>query len=233
MIDITAKARLFRLALLISAGTLAGCHLTNVTHAPTDPVTSHTFDRANWMQLQAAPQTQVEEVSLVHSVRFAESGAELTADERAKLIAFLRENGVHDGMRLELDGPRRGGGYHDPLTSARLAALGTELASLGLRSDVPRLPNTLIGRTDNEITLTLSRAVAVVPDCLAPQPAFALKPDYKIGCSNNANLGLMVANPLDLQRGRTMGPLDSEAMTLSVQKYRQDKTDDLIREDTR
>jgi pilus assembly protein CpaD len=41
-----------------------------------------------------------------------------------------------------------------------------------------------------------------------------------MGCSNEINLGLMVADPNDLARGRPLAPADAERAALSVQKYR-------------
>jgi pilus assembly protein CpaD len=41
-----------------------------------------------------------------------------------------------------------------------------------------------------------------------------------MGCSNEINLGLMVADPNDLVRGRPLAPADAERSALAVQKYR-------------
>ena len=43
------------------------------------------------------------------------------------------------------------------------------------------------------------------------------------GCSNAANLSLMLANPADLQNGQPLAPADGEATTPAIQRYRADK----------
>ena len=58
-------------------------------------------------------------------------------------------------------------------------------------------------------------------------PDDALTIGRKIGCSTNANLGQMVADPLDLQQGRPAGAADGEAASLSIQRYRRGETREL------
>jgi pilus biogenesis lipoprotein CpaD len=77
---------------------------------------------------------------------------------------------------------------------------------------------------EHEVGLTVSRMMAVLPDCNQPQP---LEPDPPLfergfGCSNAYNLGVMVADPADLERGRTLDPADAERASLTVTRYRLD-----------
>ncbi len=44
--------------------------------------------------------------------------------------------------------------------------------------------------------------MVILPDCSAPQPPFATRPAYIYSCANAAALGLMIADPVDLARGR-------------------------------
>ena len=53
-----------------------------------------------------------------------------------------------------------------------------------------------------------------------------------MGCSNTANLGLMVADPLDLKEGRTMGPADGEFGALRIQRYREGEVQEFETDDT-
>ena len=71
------------------------------------------------------------------------------------------------------------------------------------------------------------RATAIEPDCPGynePVTSFDRfgRPNMAIGCANEINLGLMVADPNDLVRGRPLAPADAERSALAVQKYRTD-----------
>ncbi|MFQ6017105.1 MAG: CpaD family pilus assembly lipoprotein [Kiloniellaceae bacterium] len=232
MRDLNLKGRIAALALLLAAGTLAGCHLQPAPESPVDAVNSHLFDSANWQQMPRPIESQVEPITLVHTVQFDADETELDEAELAALIQFLEEGGVHDGARIEIDGPRDAGGYHDPLTAARLAAVEGELASIGLRSEVPTRPRALLAKPDDRIAVTVTRAMVILPDCSAPQPPFATRPAYAYTCANAATLGLMIADPVDLARGRATGPADGEAATLSIRRYRAGKTTPLRIEGT-
>lgn len=48
-----------------------------------------------------------------------------------------------------------------------------------------------------------------------------MRPQYNYNCSNTAALGMMVANPLDLERGRNEGPADGERAAKVIELYRQ------------
>src|SRR3546814_6996877 len=73
-----------------------------------------------------------------------------------------------------------------------------------------------------EVGLTLTKIVAVLPDCTRPQPLEPNLPDQQrgYGCSTAYNLGLMVADPADLASGRTLDPADAERASLSIFRYR-------------
>src|SRR3546814_7089362 len=83
-----------------------------------------------------------------------------------------------------------------------------------------------------EVGLTLTKIVAVLPDCNQPQPLEPNVPDQErgFGCSTAYNLGVMVADPADLARGRTLDPADAERSALSVQRYRIGAEEPLVEE---
>jgi pilus biogenesis lipoprotein CpaD len=163
---------------------------------------------------------QVEPITFVHTANFDPGETELNEVELDRLLAFLQGSGVHQGARIEIDGPRGGGEYFDPVTAARVAAIDAKLSAIGLRSEVPVRPATSLLRPNGAIAVSVTRAVAVLPDCSTPQPDLAMRPDYHIGCSNTAALGMMVANPLDLERGRNEGAADGERAAKVIELYR-------------
>lgn len=233
MTNMTPKTRLTTLSVVLAGLALGGCHIEEIQNNPIDVVNSHSFDVANWRQRPRTIDNQVEEITLVHTINFTSGDSELSEVELSELLKFLQESGVHDGARIEIDGPRDQGGYHDPLTAARMSAIEAELSSIGLRSQVPSRPITSLAKPEEAIAVTVSRAMVILPDCNTPQPEFALRPRAKFSCSNAAALGMMIADPLDLERGRATGPADGQASSVSIQRYRAGKTKPLKIESSR
>lgn len=217
-----SRLRVTAAPLVILALTLAGCHMGQ--QDPVNGLISHTFDSANWQQIPRPIKNQVESITFVHTVTFDSSGTALSANEVARLHEFLQKSGIHNGARIEIDGPRDQGGYHDPLTTDRLTAIESELARIGLRGEVPLRPVISLAKPDSAVAVTVTRAMVIPPDCGAPQPGHATRPDYVYSCSNTANLGMMIADPLDLERGRALGASDGQALAPAIQRYRAGQT---------
>lgn len=77
----------------------------------------------------------------------------------------------------------------------------------------------------NGVTVEIQQARVEVPDCEAYPRALSARIDAEasrrpLGCASTANLGLMVAQPVDLVRGRSMGPADSAPGIKGIEKYR-------------
>ncbi len=221
MPDIKPKARLAKLVPAFGIVALLGaCHVDPNTQNPISLFTSHTVDSANWQQIPARVVNQVEPITFVHTANFDPGETELNEVESGLLLAFLQKSGVHQGARIEIDGPRGGGGYFDPVTAARVAEIEVELSAIGLRSEIPIRPTTSLLRPDGAIAVSVTRAVVIVPDCSSAQPEPAMRPGYNFNCSNTAALGMMVAKPLDLIRGRNEGAADGEVAARVIELYR-------------
>jgi len=220
-----------RLAAVLPLVVLTACHIETARDNPIEVVTSHSFDSANWQQGAPVVETQVEPITLVHVLNFDSGNSRLTEQELDGLRVFLQKSGVHDGARIEVDGPRVSGGYLDPLTKARVEEIRAQLADLGLRSQVPERAMTLLAKPEGSIAVTVTRAMVIPPDCSAPQPEFATRPESTWSCASAANLGHMVVDPADLASGRALSPADGEAMALGVKTYRENKIE-LLKENT-
>ena len=219
------SSRLTLAAVLLSASMLAGCHLARTTQTDaTDAVQSNTYFHSTYSEKHRHLKNQVEEITRVHTINFTQGDSELSEEELGKLLEFLKESGVHDGARIEIDGPRDQGGYHDPLTAARMSAIKAELSSIGLRSQVPARPITSLAKPEEAIAVTVSRAMVILPDCNSDALDVDMRPRSVLSCANAAALGMMIADPLDLERGQVLGPSDGEAATGSIQRYRAGKT---------
>ena len=221
MPDMKSKARLARLFPIFGTVVMLGaCHVDPNTQNPVTLFTSHTIDSANWQQIPARVVNQVEPITFVHTTKFDPGAIELSAAESDLLLAFLQTSGVHQGARIEIDGPRGGAGYFDPVTAARVAEIDATLSAIGLRSSVPVRPTTTLLRPDDVIAVSVTRAVAILPDCSAPQPEPPMRPEYNFNCANTAALGMMAAKPLDLKRGRNEGAADGESAARVIELYR-------------
>jgi pilus biogenesis lipoprotein CpaD len=223
MPEMKFSARLTRLFPFLGLIALSACHVDPNTQNPVNLVTSHTFDHANWQQIPGQMGHQVEPITFTHSVNFEAGETELNEAELSRLLAFLQESGVHQGARIEVDGPRSQGGYFDPVTAARVSGIEAELSGIGLRSQIPTRPITSLLRPGDTIAVSVTRAMVILPDCSTPQPEFAMRPTYTYSCSNTAALDMMIADPLDLERGRDEGPADGETAAKVIDMYRRHK----------
>ena len=188
------------------------------------------FNTAAWQQIPPRLRNQVEAIRLEYAVDFDATRAEIGSGELADLEQFLASVGAGSGDRVELDGPRPGGGYHDPLTAARLARVRGALQQLGLRPSVAERPLITPDAEANQIRVVITRVMVIPPDCNQPQPGRWERPVYDYGCSVTANLGRMVADPVDLDRGKVLAPADGEQATIGIQRYRADQVRPLIEE---
>jgi pilus assembly protein CpaD len=87
--------------------------------------------------------------------------------------------------------------------------------------------------TGRETEVTLHRYVATPPECrnfsIDLNRSSQENPNLRGGCTNERNLTLMVEDPRDLVRGRSIGPADSDTVVDGVQRYRDDKVKPLLK----
>jgi len=87
-------------------------------------------------------------------------------------------------------------------------------------------------RPESGVVLTIERYVVIPPSCGDfSQPIGDARQAYahsNHGCADTANLGLMVANPRDLVKGRALGDSDGTVIAAGIDRYRKDKTKALI-----
>ena len=172
-----------------------------------------------WRQMPTRPDNHVEMVTLEHKVAFAPSAIRPGDREFGRLLDFVQESELASTDEIFLDAPRSTTGIHDAVNAARLEVLEGELLQLGLPVDIADEPMAGSPSAD-QVALVVKRAVAIPPDCEVEQPGLAQRPDWKVGCAVNASLGLMVADPRDLARGRPLGPADGESASKAIENYR-------------
>ncbi len=196
------------------------------------------FHHGKWRQIPATPENQVETIIFEQRVAFAEGTPLLDRAAREAIDRLLEEARPESGSLINLSIPATGGSTTtlDRLSLQRLEAVRVVLADRGYPS---ALASDALGRvavlSENEVGLTVAKAMAVLPDCSQPQPLEPDRPNFNagFGCSNANNLGVMVANPADLERGRPLEPADAEAHSLSILRYRIGEPKPLEEEDTK
>lgn len=204
---------------------LAGCNTTELIDKPTTFL-GDLIKTGKWEQMDRAPRNEVEIVTIEHVVGYSASETALSDSSRRRLSEFLRRSNVNGADRVTLHGPRRDLGSHDPVTSERLEVLRAELSKLGVNSHIP--PADRIQPSDPEaVAMMVTRAITIPPDCTQTPPSSNRRPVFVKGCSNTANLGAMIFDPLDLKEGRPVSDGDGEAAAAAIKRYRDGEIEEL------
>jgi pilus biogenesis lipoprotein CpaD len=199
--------------LLAAALPLAGC---------SGPMLN-AFPYATWKQSQpdATPQVTVKPARF--DIAFNGEEGSIDGANQTALNDFLVANRVGNGNTVDLAiGPVQPG--EGALVVKRVNAVEAELGRRGITVDSIRgVPDGQAGTVS-----ILAKAVTVVPPpCPGYNAPITLDTQYQpvvpSGCSNEANLDLMVANPADLAGGRPLPPANGEASALASQRYNEGK----------
>jgi pilus assembly protein CpaD len=180
--------------------------------------------------LDTPQRTTASLTSLNYRMELGRGQTALTRAQIDGLNRFLATNGESDGDHLEIRtsitaGPNRNGAIAKSLRDSFLA--GGYAPS---RVEVIEIP----GHGDL-VEVAIQRYTVMIPDCSqeigraegimkwSDEPV----PIRKLGCSNEANLGLMIADPRDLVGGRELDPSAGYRDVGAVQRYRTDKVKEL------
>ncbi|WP_193370494.1 CpaD family pilus assembly lipoprotein [Pelagibius marinus] len=195
------------------------------------------FYNGKWQQIPATPENQAETIIFEQRVSFAGDGAVLDRRARRAIDRLLAESEPTPNSLIGLSVADSVGApaTFDRLTLQRLEAVRLVLADRGYQSALATTAEARVAPLDDgEVGLTVTKVMAILPDCDQPQPLEPNTPDFNrgFGCSNAYNLGVMVADPADLERGRVLEPADAERHGMSVLRYRVGKDEPLQEEDT-
>ncbi|HXV26020.1 MAG TPA: CpaD family pilus assembly lipoprotein [Alphaproteobacteria bacterium] len=178
---------------------------------------------AEWRQMDPPPRIDVRDAPIVHAVNFEPGSTSLSAAEASAVAGFLSAESVEPGESVKLEAPSAGAADTDRI-ARRLATVRNALEQQGISVTMapPAAPGTL---GPDQIRVVASGPMVVDPPCpgynepVSSYDRFG-RPTMNMGCSNEINLGLMVADPNDLVRGRPLAPADAERSSLAIQKYR-------------
>lgn len=180
----------------------------------------NTFLTASWRQIDSMAELNTKTVMQAYAMDFIPGSTSISEGERTRLLAFLRSKGIQRGDRIQLDGLRTDDNELLPETIERIEVLRLELANYGLQAQAATTPITIQLAPDDRVALIVTRTLVLLPDCATDQPARGDRPVRLRNCANKTHLGMMVANPADLQRGSPGGYSDGTASVLSIERYR-------------
>ncbi len=193
---------------------------------------------AAWKQMDEPPSPRVEQVPVRHLVHFLPGADIMTAGDRVALAAFLSGNGIGRGSEVALSVVTPSGA--GARGAARLQAVAGALNQMGVTTTAqPPIVETtadIAGAQPDDVVVVAYKLAVLPPECPGYTTPVQLdksgRPIQTWGCSNAANLGLMVADPADLVEGRALAPADGEAATLGIQRYRKGQVTPLQLEGT-
>lgn len=177
---------------------------------------------ATWKQSEPIPRPTLAQTPVHHSV--ALSNAQVSDVEREALEIFLRRNGIAPGARVTLSAPLPADGDAEAL-GRRLIAVRKALEGLGIgAATLPAGTGAGSALPTGSVMVTANVLAVVQPQCPGYNTPIQLdnehRPIIEPGCTQAINLGLMLANPADLQNGQALSPADGEATGPAIQRYR-------------
>lgn len=168
------------------------------------------------------------------AVRFPKGKTQLSDPERRAAVGFLNRRATEASDEVFVDF----GVLHETteMASDRRITISEVIVAAGLDPANVRVRANVRGVAENEINLTVRTYLVTLPGCpdytSRAGRTFDNRPHSNWGCATATNLGLMVAEPSDLLRGRSGTLGDAEALTLSTQRLRAGQTKPLVIDET-
>ncbi len=205
--------------------------------SPIDADVSRTM---GWLQASSPKELQVDQAQYRHTVYFDTDRDEIRASERDRLFAFLDavEPTGNDSVRIEGHADERANDVYNLDLAARrnesvsrfLSQHGVSSANLHASAFGERAPAAAgsgpeAWKQNRRVDIVLERYLVTPPACpdwsRRSGVDFANLPHSNFGCATQTNLGLMIANPRDLVRGRRVGPADGVHQAEGIVRYRE------------
>lgn len=208
-------------------------------------------DDPAWLQAHSPKELEVERAQYRHAIYFETDSARIDALEQDRLLAFLDAIELDRGDTVRLQGhaderasdvynlelaARRAGSVRDFLRERGLRELAIEQSAYGERVPAETGSTPEVWRDNRRVELVVERHLVVLPPCpdwsRRSGTDFANQPHSNFGCATRTNLGLMVAEPRDLVRGRALAPADGAREAEAIVRYRQGAVTELEEEVT-
>ncbi|MBL6933239.1 MAG: hypothetical protein ISR45_09845 [Rhodospirillales bacterium] len=177
-------------------------------------------------------QVKVNEVQYAHQVSFAPASADLSGKEGERLVSFLTNAAAarKDRFYLVSGNPE----VPTALSEARKTMVAEYLSTFGVETSILSSDFAVKSPNIDAVNLIIRRYVVTLPGCpdwSGERTTYNNVPTSNWGCATETNLGLMVAEPGDLIRGRDEGYADGEYAATSISNYRKGETKAISPED--
>jgi pilus biogenesis lipoprotein CpaD len=202
-----------------------------------------------WLEASSPKKLEVDRADYRHAIYFDTDQADITGVEQDRLLTFLSSVTPTAGDTIRLEGhadERATDLYNLELAARRANAVADFLRRHGYQNvtvtsssygeAIPAAAGSgpEVWRQNRRVELVLERYLVTLPACpdwsRESGTDFANLPHSNFGCATEANLGLMVAEPRDLVRGRTLGPADGVHQAEGIVRYRTGKVIELRKE---
>jgi pilus assembly protein CpaD len=213
------------------------------------PATMGPDPNLGWIEAGSPKTLEVDRAEYRHSVYFETDQARISGVEQDRLLAFLAsvQPGSRDTLRLEGHADERAtdlynvelAGRRNESVNAFLREQGFDdltLTSSAFGEAIPAVAGTgpASWQQNRRVELVLERYLVTLPPCpdwsRQTGTDFANLPHSNFGCATQTNLGLMVAEPRDLVRGRGLAPADGVHQAEGIVRYRTGKVVELLEE---
>lgn len=238
-----------RHGVIASTFRLSSVALAAITLTACVPGTAEIDRTSGWLEASSPKKLEVDRAQYRHIVYFPTDSDAINGNEQDRLIAFLRavQPGISDSVRVEGHADERAGDlYNLELAGRRMQSVKSflndngidrlELHASSFGERAPAVDGSGEGawRQNRRVEIVLERYVVTPPAC--PDWSresgldYANRPHTNHGCAMETNLGLMIADPRDLVRGRTLGPADGVHQADAIVRYREGELPELQEE---
>jgi pilus assembly protein CpaD len=171
--------------------------------------------------LREPHQATASQVQYRHNVRFDNTG--FASNEMRRLESFLAQINL-----------RRSDSIFLVAGSGRRSVNRKSLKIRGVDVRAQRSDFGLSVPVHDAVNIVVRRYVVTLPGCpdwSGKLTSYTNTPSSNWGCATAINLGLMIAEPSDLVRGRDLGVADGEALAGAIERYRKGETKAIVPED--
>ena len=208
------------------------------------------LDASNgWLAASSSKELEVDRAQYRHTIYFSTDQSRIVGSERDRLIAFLNtvRPSAADNLRLEGHADERATDlYNLDLAARRIESvkrflsdngfhgLKTHASSLGEHAPATSGSGEQSWKKNRRVEIVLERYFVTTPACpdwgRKSGLDYANQPHSNFGCATETNLGLMVAEPRDLVRGRDLSAADGVHQAEGVVRYREGEQPELEEE---
>jgi pilus assembly protein CpaD len=184
-----------------------------------------------WTPAESPKENKVERTVFYHTIQYPSQSKSFPEGEINALLRFLKANAESpSAVSIVLE-------ECDGHSKKRIKDIQRVLVKYGVAYDMITVEPAEKAHKGHKasssgVCLVLEKYLVIPPSCADfSQPigeAIQAHAPSNYGCATVANLGMMVANPRDLIRGRSLGASDGTVIAAGVKRYRDDKVKELI-----